>query len=125
MSEYGDANITDISDVVVSGDDYTFTFTLARDDNATAALDGTITADILSLRDQGTVIIDDADLTITDANERQATLSLSDTQTATLDTVQDYTKTVLHIADIKNVEGSGLVVHYGPFRFGVRRAVTT
>ncbi len=121
----GDAAIIDIPDVVVSGNDYTFTFTLSRDDGVTAALDGTLTADIVSLRNQDSVIINDQALTIADANERTATLSLSDAQTATLDSVRDFTKTVLHLADIKNVEAGGAVVHYGPFRFGVRKAVTS
>ena len=108
-----------------AGNDYIFTFTLALDNNSTAQLDGTLTADIISERNREVVILNDLALTIEDATARTASLELSAAQTATLDTVRDFTKGVNHLADIRNAEEGGAVVHYGPFRFAVRRVVTT
>lgn len=111
--------------MVPAGNSYIFTFTLALDNNSTAQLDGTLTADIISERNREAVILDDLPLTIENATERTASLELSAAQTATLDTVRDFTKGVLHLADVRNAEAGGSIVHYGPFRFAVRRVVTT
>ncbi|HEX9704450.1 MAG TPA: hypothetical protein VGA20_04335 [Gemmatimonadales bacterium] len=119
-----DTPIVDIAEAITAGDDYSYTFTLARDDGATAALDGTITASIVAQSDPETELLSDVDLEISDANNRLATLELDAASTALLRTVQSFHKSVLHLADIKNVEAGGNTVHYGPFRFPVRRAIT-
>lgn len=120
-----DIKVTDITDVVPAGNDYVFTFTLALDNNSSAQLDGTLTADVVSEHNQEVVILNDLTLEIEDATARTASLSLTAAQTILLHTVRDFTKGANHIADIKNVEAGGAVVHYGPFRFSVRRVVTT
>ncbi|MCR4339185.1 MAG: hypothetical protein NUW01_04765 [Gemmatimonadaceae bacterium] len=118
---------TEVTDILVAGDNLVFTWTLS----GAGSISGfTITASIVEAENPNVAL--DATLTghsmavVGDGSARQCTLTLTAAESAKLKTFDrdPYTDTVRHIADVKVINGSSAITHYGPFVFRVRKAVT-
>src|SRR2546428_4566651 len=114
--------ITLIPDIVTAGDQVDFVFTLSGTGNiALATLTASITP-VTTAYPQPAPVITAHALTITDAIARVVQLRLTAAESALL-LAPDPEVPTYYVGDVKMVL-AGVLVRYGPFRFGVRAAVT-
>ena len=120
--------ITDISDIVVAGNDYATVNTLTVD-GATWNLTGaTVTCSIYDERDMANALISGLSVALTTAASGIVTLTLTDNGasngTDLLHVSNDATELIPHIADFKVVEADTTVTNTDPWRLFVRKALT-
>ncbi len=116
---------TELGEIIVGGDTYTFTVTLTKDGSTYDLTGFTVTCSIRPANSRENVITDHA-VTLTTPSSGIVTLTLTSTETAKLagPVKRDTTKVVVNLGDFKVDEGSSVITHCGPFSFEVRGAIT-
>ena len=117
--------VTDISQPVVAGDDWSVTATITANGSTLNLTGATVTCSIYDERDQSTPLISAHAVTLTTAASGIVTLTLTDTESATLHYKRlDRTKGVYHVADFKIVASDTSITRADPWRILVRGPLT-
>ena len=117
--------VTDISQPVVAGDDWSVTATITANGSTLNLTSATVTCSIYDERDQANALISAHAVTLTTAASGIVTLTLTDTETATLHYKRlDKTKGVKHVADFKIVASDSSITRADPWRIEVRGPLT-
>lgn len=117
--------VTDITQPVVAGDDWSVVGTLTANGSTLNLTSGTVTCSIYDERDQANALISAHAVTLTTAASGIVTLTLTDTETATLHFKRlTRDKPVAHLADFKFVASDGAITRTDPWRIWVRGPLT-